>query len=79
MGEQLVEKIQVLISKEDLRELNSIILKNALDTGERPVPLSTFVRNLLKREIQTYHQIKNSPQKSYVEEDVKELTKNKNK
>lgn len=75
MSEQLVEKIQVLISKEDLKELNNMILNNALNTGGRPVPLSTFVRNLLKREIQVYHQIKNSPQKSFIGEDVKKLQK----
>jgi hypothetical protein len=77
MGEQLIEKIQVLISKEDLRELNTIILNNALDAGSRPEPLSTFVRNLLKREIQLYHQRKNREQKSFIREEVKEITKNK--
>lgn len=77
MGEQLIEKIQVLISKEDLKELNIIILNNALDIGSRPEPLSTFVRNLLKREIQLYHQRKNRAQKSFVRDEVKEITKNK--
>lgn len=78
MKEHLNEKIQVLISKEDLRQLNEIILNNALNSGERPISLSMFVRNLLKQEIQRYHENKNKPQKSFIEEDIKNLQK-KNK
>jgi len=75
MGEQLTEKIQVLISKESLRELNKMILTKALDDGERPEPLSTFVRNLLQREIALYNEQKNKVQDSFVKKDVKEITR----
>jgi hypothetical protein len=74
MGDQLTEKIQVLISKENLRELNNMILTNALDNGERPEPLSTFVRRLLQRELTMYYDEKNKVQNSYVKKDVKEIT-----
>ena len=75
MAYNLTEKIQVLINKKDLKELNSMILNNALDEGERPEPLSTFVRNLLKEEIKLYHEKKEKGQKSFIEKDIKEIIK----
>ena len=50
--ESLTEKIQVLISKNDLEELNHIIVRKALERKKRPVPLSAYVRDLVKKEIE---------------------------
>lgn len=75
MSINLTEKIQVLIGKEDLKKINSIILNEALDNGERPVPLSTFVRNLLKREIELYDRKKSKTQESFVKRDIQKIIK----
>jgi hypothetical protein len=77
MREQLTEKIQVLISKDNLKELNKMILLTALDNGERPEPLSTFVRNLLQREIKLYNEKNLKVQTSYIQKDIKEITRKK--
>ena len=50
--ESLTEKIQVLLSKIDLEELNHIIVRKALERKKRPVPLSAYVRELVKKEIE---------------------------
>lgn len=50
--ESLTEKIQVLLSKNDLEELNHIIVRKALERKKRPVPLSAYVRELVKKEIE---------------------------
>jgi len=51
--ESLTEKIQVLLSKIDLEELNHIIVRKALERKKRPVPLSAYVRELVKKEIES--------------------------
>ena len=67
--ENLTEKIQVLLSKVDERELNRIIARKAIEDGERPVPLSSYVRDLIKAHIKA-----NTPeQKSIAAEKAKEI------
>jgi phosphoribosylformylglycinamidine synthase len=39
-------------SKNDLEELNHIIVRKALERKKRPVPLSAYVRELVKKEIE---------------------------
>ena len=64
MKEQLNEKIQVLISRNDLQDLNRIILNKALESGKRPLPLSAYIRELIKEDIDK-HVVE---QKSFVKE-----------
>lgn len=67
--ENLTEKIQVLLSKADERALNLIIARKAISDGTRPVPLSSYVRELIKDHIQD-----NTPeQKSIAAEKAKEI------
>ena len=46
MAEDKTEKIQVLLSSEDLEELSKKISKKALTTGEPPVSISHYVRGI---------------------------------
>ncbi|NBV28260.1 hypothetical protein EBS02_04470 [bacterium] len=45
------EKIQVLLSSEDLEELGKKISKQALTKGEPPVSISHYVRKLIRRDL----------------------------
>jgi len=45
------EKIQVLLSEEDLTDLSRKIAKKALSKGEAPVSISQYVRNLIRRDL----------------------------
>jgi hypothetical protein len=49
--QEKTEKIQVLLSKEDLTDLSRKIAKKALTTGENPVSISEYVRNLIRRNL----------------------------
>ena len=45
------EKIQVLLSKEDLTDLGRKISKEALTKGEAPVSVSHYVRKLIRKNL----------------------------
>jgi hypothetical protein len=75
--ESLTEKIQVLLSKIDLEELNHIIVRKALERKKRPVPLSAYVRELVKKEIESNTEEQVSFVKSAAERVFSEKTKTK--
>ena len=45
------EKIQVLLSTEDLEEIGKKISKQALTQGEPPVSISHYVRKLIRKDL----------------------------
>lgn len=45
------EKIQVLLSGEDLSDLTRKIAKRALANGEAPVSISHYVRSLIRKDL----------------------------
>jgi hypothetical protein len=49
--DEKTEKIQVLLSKEDLTDLSRKISKEALAKGEAPVSISHYVRILIRRNL----------------------------
>jgi hypothetical protein len=51
MGNKLTKKLQVLITDDEEHELNHIILNDALDAGQRPMSISSFIRELIRKEI----------------------------
>jgi hypothetical protein len=75
MKNNLTEKLQVLLTKEDQRALNIIIARKSLEQGVRPVSLSSYVREIIKE-----HITENTPeQKSFVVDVAKEIIKNHKK
>ena len=66
---KLTEKIQVLLSKKDIEILNNIMLGKALRIGKRPVPLSTFIRAVIRK----YIMDETKKQSSFSEEAVDKL------
>jgi hypothetical protein len=51
MAEDKTEKIQVLLSSDDLEELSKKISKKALTKGEPPMSISHYVRDLIRRDL----------------------------
>jgi hypothetical protein len=50
-AEDKTEKIQVLLSSEDLEDLSKKISKKALLTGEPPESVSHYVRRLIRKNL----------------------------
>jgi len=69
--ENLKEKIQVLLTPEDMQELNIIIMRKAISAKTRPEPISLYVRSLIKENILA-NQVE---QPSYVKEAIKKIKK----
>ena len=51
MSNKLTRKLQVLITDEEVLALNIIILNDALEAEQRPISVSAFIRELIRREI----------------------------
>lgn len=52
MIEKLTQKLQVLLSEEEVTMVNRIILNEAIESGERPVSISRFIRDIIRTEIE---------------------------
>ena len=50
-AEDKTEKIQVLLSTEDLEDLSKKISKKAILTGEPPESISHYVRKLIRKNL----------------------------
>ncbi len=69
--ENLKEKIQVLLTPEDMQELNLIITRKAILAKKRPEPISLYVRSLIKDNILANQR----EQQSFVKDAIKKLKK----
>lgn len=49
--DKLTKKLQVLLSENEVTSINRIILQEAIETGERPVSVSAFIRDIIRKEI----------------------------
>jgi hypothetical protein len=67
--ENLTEKIQVLLSKADSSALNIIIARRSIEDGTKPVPVSEYVRSLIKKDIESNI----TEQVSYVGEKISQI------
>lgn len=50
--DKLTKKLQVLLSEDEVTSINRIILSAAIENGERPVSVSAFIRDIIRREIE---------------------------
>ena len=48
MSEKLTEKLQVLLTSEEVSQLNWVILNDALQSNNKPQPVSAFIRQVIK-------------------------------
>lgn len=49
--DKLTKKLQVLLAEDEVTSINRIILNDAIENGERPVSVSAFIRNVIRKEI----------------------------
>jgi len=49
--DKLTKKLQVLLSEREVSLINRIILNEAIESGERPVSISAFIREIIRIEI----------------------------
>lgn len=69
MSDKLTKKLQVLLTENEVREVNRVILNDALDTETRPISVSAFIRNLIQDELSK----RSVDQKSYIKQNLKKL------
>ena len=49
--DKLTKKLQVLLSEDEVTLINRIILSEAIETGQRPISISAFIRDVIRIEI----------------------------
>jgi hypothetical protein len=49
--DKLTQKLQVLLSEDEVTTINRIILNEAIEQGERPISISAFIRQVIRDEI----------------------------
>ena len=49
--DKLTKKLQVLLSEDEVTLINRIILSEAIETGQRPISVSAFIRDVIRAEI----------------------------
>ena len=69
MSDKLTKKLQVLLTEDEVREVNRVILNDALDRESRPISVSAFIRNLIKDELDK----RSVEQRSYIKQNLKNL------
>jgi plasmid stability protein len=66
---KLTKKLQVLLTEAEVREVNRVILNEALETETRPVSVSAWIRDLIQKELY----LKTPDQKSILKQTLKNL------
>ena len=51
MSDNLTKKLEVLLTEDEVREVNRVILNDALEQEQRPISVSAFIRNLIQDEL----------------------------
>ena len=69
MSDKLTKKLQVLLTEAEVREVNCVILNEALEQEERPISVSAFIRNLIQDELSK----RSVEQKSIIKQTLKNL------
>mgnify|MGYP001246317773 CR=1 FL=1 len=69
MSDKLTKKLQVLLTEDEVREVNRVILNDALDNEARPISVSAFIRNLIQDELSK----RSVDQKSIIKQNLKKL------
>tara|TARA_B100000085_G_scaffold234154_1_gene221891 strand:- start:836 stop:1054 length:219 start_codon:yes stop_codon:yes gene_type:complete len=69
MSDKLTKKLQVLLTEDEVREVNRVILNDALEQEQRPISVSAFIRNLIQDELSK----RSVEQKSIIKQTLKNL------
>jgi plasmid stability protein len=68
---KLTKKLQVLLAEDEVASVNRCILNDALEAENRPVSVSAWIRDLIKKELSN----KDVEQKSFIKNKLKNLNK----
>jgi len=66
---KLTKKLQVLLTEDEVASVNRCILNEALETETRPISVSAWIRDLIKKELK----LRSIEQQSYIKNRVKNL------
>lgn len=66
---KLTKKLQVLLTEDEVNQVNRIILNDALENEERPVSISAFIRILIQRELSK----RSTEEKTTIKQNLKNL------
>jgi len=66
---KLTKKLQVLLTEDEVGSVNRCILNDALETENRPISVSAWIRDLIKKELS----LKSTEQQSYIKSKLKNL------
>lgn len=69
---KLTKKLQVLLTEDEVNQVNRVILNDALKHEERPLSVSAFIRILIQKELN----IRSNDEKTIIKHNLKNL-KNK--
>ena len=69
MSDKLTKKLQVLLTEDEVREVNRVILNDALESETRPISVSAFIRNLIQNELSNRSVV----QRSIIKQTLKNL------
>lgn len=69
MSDKLTKKLQVLLTEDEVREVNRVILNDALEQERRPISVSAFIRALIQEELGR----RDVEQRSYIKQNLKNL------
>lgn len=72
--DNLTKKLQVLLTEEEVNMVNRIILMDALESDNRPISTSAFIRELIQLEISR----RMPSQRSITKDNIKNLKLNNN-
>jgi hypothetical protein len=66
---KLTKKLQVLLTEDEVNQVNRIILNDALENEERPISISAFIRILIQRELSK----RSTEEKTTIKQNLKNL------
>ena len=66
---KLTKKLQVLLTEDEVAAVNRVILNDAMDTESRPISVSAWIGDLIKKELS----VKSIEQQSFIKNKVKNL------
>lgn len=66
---KLTKKLQVLLTEDEVTQVNRLILMDAIENEARPVSVSAFIRSLIQRELEN----KIPTQKSITKDQIRKI------
>jgi len=66
---KLTKKLQVLLTEDEVTQVNRLILMDAIENETRPISVSAFIRSLIQKELEN----KIPEQRSITKEQIRKI------